>query len=345
MLSTSTSKVNAAALRALPGHGTGWSNRGTGKAGALQVQTYRSPAGCGAPNLQLSGRYCNFRTSSVPARLVASAPMVPADRQPSMRVGDVASLAGVSAQTIRLWESQGLLRSERTSGRQRVFSPAQAARAQRIAALRKRHGWNPAAIRSALTDEAGEGPMTPADDEHHGFGLRIRSARREKRLTLQEAAARAGISRSTLSSIELGQRPITPRLLSSIADALDMTMTAFVPTASSQGQVVRRADRPITTMAGGVRWEELATAGHGLEPALLVVPAGGSSGGDYTRPDEVWVCVLTGQLQLSVGGRTEVLESGDAILLEPDAVWSWRNDGEAETRAIYVERSAAPPGG
>jgi DNA-binding transcriptional MerR regulator/quercetin dioxygenase-like cupin family protein len=266
------------------------------------------------------------------------------EHQPAhLRVGEVASLAGVSPQTIRLWETQGLLHSERTSGRQRVFSAAQADRAVRIAGLRRRHKWNPAAIRSALTDDASE--PAPTIDHRHEYGPRIRAARKAKGLTLEQASRKAGISRSTLSSIELGYRTVTPHLLSSIADALGLTMTAFVPATSSTGRVLRSADRPITTMAGGVRWEELATPGRGLEPALLVVPAGGSSGGDYTRPDEIWVCVLQGQLSVELGGEHELLEPGDAIYLEPDAVWRWHNDGDVETRAIYVERctAARPP--
>jgi DNA-binding transcriptional MerR regulator/quercetin dioxygenase-like cupin family protein len=256
--------------------------------------------------------------------------------RPQLKVGEVASLAGVSAQTIRLWETQGLLHSERTSGRQRVFSAGQADRAMRIAGLRRRHGWNPAAIRSALTDDAGE--PAPTIDHRHEYGPRIRAARKAKGLTLEQASRMAGVSRSTLSSIELGHRTVTPHLLSRIADALSLTMTAFVPPTSSTGRVLRSAERPITTMAGGVRWEELAAPGRGLEPALLVVPAGGSSGGDYTRPDEIWVCVLQGRLSLQIGDGHELLESGDAIYLEPDAVWRWHNDGDTETRAIYVER-------
>jgi transcriptional regulator with XRE-family HTH domain len=260
------------------------------------------------------------------------------EEQPRLRVGEVAALAGVSAQTIRLWETQGLLHSERTSGRQRVFSAGQADRAMRIAGLRRRHRWNPAAIRSALTDDAGE--AAPTVDHQHEYGPRIRAARKAKGLTLEQAAREAGVSRSTLSSIELGHRSVTPHLLSSIADALGLTMTAFVPATPSTGPVLRSADRPITTMAGGVRWEELAAPGRGLEPALLVVPPGGSSGGDYTRPDEIWVCVLQGRLSLQVGDEHALLESGDAMYLEADAVWRWHNDGETETRAIYVERCA-----
>jgi DNA-binding transcriptional MerR regulator/quercetin dioxygenase-like cupin family protein len=264
----------------------------------------------------------------------------------SMRMGALAASIGVSAQTLRLWEKQGLISPDRTSGGQRVFSRGEAERASRIAALRRRHGWNPAAIRSALTGNHAaptaldilEMP-SPASQP---YGPRIRAARKARGLTLNEAAQRAGISRSALSNVELGHDTVTPRLLSAIADALGLGISAFVPPANTDDCVLRIDERPITTMAGGVRWEELAKPGHGLEPALLIVPAGGSSGGSYTRPDELWVFMLKGELVIAIGDETRTLEEGDSILLEPNAVWKWRNDTSAETRAIYVERCSQP---
>lgn len=91
-------------------------------------------------------------------------------------------------------------------------------------------------------------------------------------------------------------------------------------------------------MAGGVRWEELAKAGHGLEPALLIVPAGGSKSGSYIRPDELWVFIWQGELVIAIGDETRAVEQGDSILLEPNAVWNWRNNTTKETRPVYVER-------
>ncbi|BCW73597.1 hypothetical protein NicSoilB8_46410 (plasmid) [Arthrobacter sp. NicSoilB8] len=91
-------------------------------------------------------------------------------------------------------------------------------------------------------------------------------------------------------------------------------------------------------MAGGVRWEELAKPGHGLEPALLIVPSGGSSGGSYTRPDELWIFILRGELVIVVGDESRTLCVGDSIILEPHVVWNWRNDTSHEAQVIYVER-------
>lgn len=253
------------------------------------------------------------------------------------RVGDVARYAGVSPQTIRLWEKQGLLHSERTDGGQRAFSSDQLEQAQKVALLRRRHGWNPAAIRSALGGERAEAPREAWREMT--MGSRLRAARTSNGLTLTELATRAGISRSFLSALERGENPITPGVLSALADELELPMSAFTPNVGPAKRVMRESERPSTVMAEGVYWEELATPGHALEPALLVVPPGGSSGGAYTRPGEVFVTLLAGELVFEIGGESfETVRAGDSILLEPFVSWAWRNPGDEEARAIYVEQ-------
>lgn len=252
------------------------------------------------------------------------------------RVGEVANYAGVSPQTIRLWEKQGLLHSERTNGGQRVFSAEQLERAQKVALLRRRHGWNPAAIRSALGGERAEAPREAWREMT--VGSRIRAARTSQGLTLTELASRAGISRSFLSALERGENPITPGILSALADELRLPMSAFTPNVGPVKRVMRESERPSTVMAQGVYWEELATPGHRLEPALLVVPPGGSSGGAYARPGEVFVTLLAGELTFEIAGDTfEIVHAGDSIMLEPFVSWAWHNAAEQEARAIYVE--------
>ncbi len=259
----------------------------------------------------------------------------PADRR--YRVGEIADSAGVSAQTIRLWEKQGLLQSERTDGGQRLFSRDQLDRAQKVSLLRRRHGWNPAAIRSALGGERAD-PSREAWREMT-MGSRIRAARSSRGLTLEEVASRAGISRSFLSAAERGENVVSPGTLSAIADELGMPMSAFTPNVGPVRRVMRSDERPQTMMAEGVFWEELATPGHRLEPALLMVPPGASSGGTYTRPGEVFVTLLAGELAFEIGRDDfESLRTGDSILLEPFVSWAWRNPGRRQAKALYVEQ-------
>ncbi|HXV93777.1 MAG TPA: helix-turn-helix domain-containing protein, partial [Pseudonocardia sp.] len=246
-----------------------------------------------------------------------------------------------SAQTIRSWEKLGLLTPSRTSGRQRLFDAGDLRRAQRIVALRRQHGWNPAAIRSALAEETTEtGALSP----RKVVGTRIREARHEQGLTLAELGGRIGVSAATLSAIERSEEPISPRMLSALSQALNLPMSTFSPPTSGPDPVMRRSARPRTEMAEGVRWEELSPLGHALEPALLIVPPGGSSGGAYTRPGEVFVLVLAGALRVALDDDPPVtLEEGDSLIVEPFTGFVWHNPGPAEVRAVYVEQRAVTP--
>jgi excisionase family DNA binding protein len=274
----------------------------------------------------------------VSARCTVWSVTATAGDQRSYRIGEVAALVGVSVATLRSWAKSGLLEPARTAGGQRLFGPTDLQRAQRIVQLRRRYGWNPAAIRSALASQNAVEDLAP----HRVVGARIRAARRERGWDLADLAERAGMSPSYLSAVERAEEQISPRLLSSVAAALDMPMSAFSPARYASGRVMRAAERPRTEMAEEVVWEELAGLGHALEPALLMVPPGGTSGGPYRRPGEVFVFVLEGSLSVALGDGDVELGPGDSVLVEPFVELAWANRGRARVRAVYVEQHELP---
>jgi quercetin dioxygenase-like cupin family protein len=82
------------------------------------------------------------------------------------------------------------------------------------------------------------------------------------------------------------------------------------------------------------------TPGHGLEPAMLIVPPGATSGGPVARPGEIFVLLVSGQLRFDLLDEGERIDAvaGDALALEPGSTWSWENPGTAEARAVWVEQ-------
>ncbi len=252
-------------------------------------------------------------------------------------VGEVAARVGVSPQTLRVWERQALIAPSRSNGRQRLYNEDDLRSANQIALMRRRHGWNPAAIRSSLTPKP-----DPSAWAQLSLGMRLRVARRYRGLTLRDAARLVGVSRSFLSSVERGESAASSQLLASLANGYKMPTTAWVAGPDPETNVVRAADRPRTIIADGVTWEELVAPGHALEPALLVVPPGANSGGAYSRPGEVFVHILAGVLVFSIDGEDELqLADGDSIILKPPSAWTWYNGGDREARAIYVEQLGA----
>ena len=252
-------------------------------------------------------------------------------------VGEVAARVGVSAQTLRVWEQQGLIAPGRSEGRQRLYSEGDLCRANQIALMRRRHGWNPAAIRSSL------GPRSdPSAWAQLSLGMRLRVARRSRGLTLRDAARLVGVSRSFLSSVERGESAASSQLLARLANGYKMPTSAWAAGADPETNVVRTGDRPRTVIADGVTWEELVSPGHTLEPAILIVPPGAGSDGAYSRPGEVFVHMLAGALVVSIGqGEALSLEEGDSIILKPPSAWTWYNPGDREARAMYVEQLRA----
>jgi DNA-binding transcriptional MerR regulator/mannose-6-phosphate isomerase-like protein (cupin superfamily) len=252
--------------------------------------------------------------------------------QDSLTISAVAEAVGVSAQTLRLWEAQGLLAPDRTAGGQRRYSSRHVERALQVAAMRRRYGWNTAAIRTSLAGDPAGGAKLRRK------GNRFRRARRELGLSLKEAAARIGISPAYLSALERGEGEPSSHIIARIADAYLMPMSGLAEFRARGPVVVRADERARGVLDGGVTWEELALPGHALEPALLIVPPREGSGGPYSRPGETFAFILEGALAFTLEHEELTVGRGDSITLEARATFAWENVGRTEARALWVEQ-------
>lgn len=261
-------------------------------------------------------------------------------------ISDVAREVGVSAQTLRVWENQGLLVPLRTTGGQRRYTTDLVERARQIVDLRQRFGWNPSAILNALEGSVDDPPSPTAGSDASPDGLRIRRARQARGLSLIQLASKIDASASHLSAVERGLAPASTRLVAQITDELGIPMSGLAAFHGRDATVVRSEDRASVVLSGGVQWDELVLPGSDLEPALLMVPPGGSSGGSYSRPGQAFAHVLEGELTFRVGGGSDDhvtegerfdIASGDSISLPARTLYSWENLGETAARAFWVE--------
>lgn len=253
--------------------------------------------------------------------------------QSYLTIGEVAEQLGVSPQTLRVWEAKGLVVPGRSAGGHRLYGDEHLHRARQVVELRQRHGWNPAAILASL----GRGDREEAGATSPWRGDTIRRARRDRGLTLRDAAARIGVSPSFLSSVERGEVGVTTQFVARVADAFLMPMSGMASFRAQGPFVVRRDERASGTLVGGVVWEELVLPGHTLEPALLTVPPGGDSGGPYARPGETFVFVLAGALVFTLGEERVELEEGDSLVVPAQTHYAWSNPGGRPARAFFVE--------
>jgi DNA-binding transcriptional MerR regulator/quercetin dioxygenase-like cupin family protein len=254
-------------------------------------------------------------------------------------IGEVAAVVGVSPQTLRVWEARGLLAPDHSAGGKRRYTDQHVQRALQIAELRRRHGWNPAAIRTALAD-----PANQQARQRHWNNESIRRARRARDLTLKQLADLVGVSASHLGTIERGEAGISTQLIMRIADALLVRPTELATFPATDPIVVRADQRARGEFDGGVVWEELSPPGRQLEPALLIAPPGQDSGGPYSRPAETFVFVLAGPLHFTLPDNALIVANdGDSVTLPARTPFSWDNPGPRESRSLWVESPSPHP--
>lgn len=143
-----------------------------------------------------------------------------------------------------------------------------------------------------------------------GVGPRLRALRAQRRTTLKAVAAATGISVSTLSRLESGQRRPTLELLLPLARTYGVTMDELVggPATGDPRVHMRPIQRdgatilPLTEKAGGIRAYKYI-----LPPRLS--PAGPEP---RTHEGYEWLYVLSGRLRLLLGENDLVLKPGEA---------------------------------
>ncbi|MFB9931409.1 helix-turn-helix domain-containing protein [Amycolatopsis halotolerans] len=146
-------------------------------------------------------------------------------------------------------------------------------------------------------------------DVLHAVGPRLRALRKQRNATLTGLAETTGISVSTLSRLEAGQRKPTLELLLALARAYQVPLDELVgapPTGDPRlhpKPFVRhgRTYLPLTRRPGGVRAYKMI-----LPPERLPEPPDQRVHEGYE-----WMYVLSGQLRLMLGEHDVVLRPGE----------------------------------
>ena len=151
----------------------------------------------------------------------------------------------------------------------------------------------------------------PTSQTLTGVGPRLRSLRRRRDMTLAELAGKTGISPSTLSRLESGQRRPTLELLLPLARAHGVTLDHLVD-APPTGDP-RIALRPFTTDYGATVIP-LSRRPGGIQAYKFVLPRGRDDDEPHLHVHDGhdWVFVLDGRLRLVLGEHDLILTPGEA---------------------------------
>jgi transcriptional regulator with XRE-family HTH domain len=182
--------------------------------------------------------------------------------------------------------------------------------------------------------------------EPYCIGLKLRTLRTQKRLTLSRLAAETGLSTALLSKLETDRMIPTLPTLATISRVYGVGMGYFFsePTRHTLS-ITRKAH--LQGASRGVESMKVTplnpTSARPLLEAQMVelAPGGTASAMQEFREAIGLVYVLEGRLHLEVGGLKEVLEEGDCAYIESEMAVAWRGEGKHRCRLLAVLPGAA----
>jgi transcriptional regulator with XRE-family HTH domain len=177
---------------------------------------------------------------------------------------------------------------------------------------------------------ARDDPLAPLD----GVAARLRDLRRRRGYTLTELADRTGVSLSTLSRLESGQRRPTLDLLLPLARIYEVTLDDLVGLPTPEDPRVRA--RPVRR--GGVTVIPLSRRSDDLVAFKSIHPGQQSRRPirQVTHPGHDWLYVLRGELRLALGDREHVLRAGEAAEFDTRIPHGFASAGEEPVEVLNL---------
>ncbi|GAA2407280.1 XRE family transcriptional regulator [Nonomuraea africana] len=164
-------------------------------------------------------------------------------------------------------------------------------------------------------------------------GGRLKRLRTERGVTLAELAEATGISKSTLSRLESGQRRPNLELLLPIAQAHQVPLDELVGAPEVGDPRVRVVPR----QAHGMTVLPLTRQPGGLQAFKLVIPERRNEPEPKTHEGYEWLYVLSGRLRVVVGEHDLVLRAGEVAEFDT-RLPHWfgsAGDGPAEVLSLF----------
>jgi transcriptional regulator with XRE-family HTH domain len=163
-------------------------------------------------------------------------------------------------------------------------------------------------------------------------GSRLRQIRAHREVTLVELSERTGISKSTLSRLENGQRRPSLELLLPLAQAYRVPMDDLVGAPDVGDPRVRLKPRRVKG-----RTVLPLTPPGGIQAWKIIIPSTQSVPNLRTHDGFEWLYVLSGRMRLILGEEDIVLGVGEAVEFDTTRPhwFGSTGDGPAEVLSLF----------
>jgi transcriptional regulator with XRE-family HTH domain len=174
--------------------------------------------------------------------------------------------------------------------------------------------------------------MTELNQIEQVVRTRLRSLRNTLGLSLDDLAARANLSASTISRVETGKRTISLDVLLPLASALHVDLDSLLDVHSDDDVVIR----PVPSSSDGrTTWMLSRPTGNTIAIKMRLEPTDRMPE-QRVHPGHDWFFVVEGRVRLQLGDREVIVETGEAAefaTMTPHATAAL--DGPAEIIMIF----------
>ena len=168
-------------------------------------------------------------------------------------------------------------------------------------------------------------------------GPRLRAARHQRGLTLEDLAARAQISTSTLSRLESGKRQANLELLVPLTRQLGIRIDDLIPAETPDPRVLQ-----VPIHRDGLVIVALAPGHAPIRTYKITYPPTSTMPAPRVHDGYEWLYVLSGRLRLQLGERDLTLTRGEAAEFDTRTPHALAAAGgrPAEVISIFNEEGA-----
>jgi Predicted transcriptional regulators len=186
--------------------------------------------------------------------------------------------------------------------------------------------------------------------EPYSIGLKLRSLRTKKHLTLSRLAAETGLSTALLSKLETDRMIPTLPTLATITRVYGVGMSYFFSEPSHHSLSITRKAHLHGEGRGPEPFKVTQLNASAQNPRLVAemiefAAGGATSSAECFRQSCGVIYVLEGRLQLDAGGMEEILETGDCACVESDMTLAWCAAGKTRCRILAVLPGKEPAEG
>ena len=162
-------------------------------------------------------------------------------------------------------------------------------------------------------------------------GPRLRKVREQRGVTLTDVAERTGMSKSTLSRLENGQRRPSLELLLPLAQLYRVPLDDLVGAPEVGDPRIRLKPRQVHG-----RTVVPLTRPGGIQAWKIVIPRGQKEPMLRTHDGYEWLYVLSGRMRLIQGDRDLVLEAGEAAEFDTQLPHWFGSTGEGPAEVLSI---------